>query len=229
MSTKRSYLHRGSKRTYLSILLIVLIVAVFIILQQFDLVDINRIKNYIDGLGPLGVIAYCIIYIAMSLLGFSTILMTILAGTLFGLGVGMAIVVFSATLAAMIAFYISRYIKKSTVTKRPINATNRTDQIQKVMNSIEDNAEKRGFIAILILRLSFVPYIAISFAAGLVSKLKVRDFLLATLLVNIFSSFVFIYLGDEFIKNVPLLFFVAAIVPLLILMPRMIRKFKHGK
>lgn len=92
--------------------------------------------------------------------------------------------------------------------------SNKSKPLQSIVNVIEKNCKDNGFTAIAILRLSFMPYIILSYAAGLVKTLRFRDFILATFLTNIFGSFVFIILGASLTQSWPL-FIVAVVLVLL--------------
>ena len=186
--------------------------------------DIDKVKAFVESFGILAPIAYGLFYIAITLLGISAAAFTILAGVIFGTFKGLIIVVIAATIAATIAFFISRYFKDKFFS----NKNKKTDEgfMKKMIEKIEDNCEKRGFATIAILRLSFLPYMPLSYASGLVKKLKATDFILATFLTNIFGSFVFIFLGASITESIPL--FLGAIILLILFLqvPKIIKKFE---
>jgi len=185
--------------------------------------QLDEIIVWIQNLGPLAPVAYGILYALISLTGLSTAALTILAGTLFGVQVAMIVVVVSATIGAMIAFYLARYLRQRFVSDTA-RSSNPDGRFQRFIQRIEDNAQQRGFMIIALMRLSFLPYIPVSYAAGAVKKLKARDFLLATFLTNIFGSFVFIFLGASLTESWPLVLLAIVVLIGFLQIPKLIKR-----
>ncbi|MFT4244563.1 MAG: TVP38/TMEM64 family protein [Candidatus Woesearchaeota archaeon] len=204
---------------FITFIIIILISIHFL----FDEISVEGIIQFVRSFGIFSIVIFALIYIGISLTGFSAVVLTVLAGTLFGLWLGLIVVVISATISAGIGFYISRFLSHKFIQKGKIH--NKT--IQSFVEKIEKNCEQNGFITIAILRLSFLPYIPLSYATGLVKTLKFRDFILATFLTNIFGSFVFIVLGASLTQSWPL--FVGAIILLILFMwvPKVIKKIEE--
>lgn len=194
------------------ICIIIIIISIYFLFDSFLLNSFSaqEISHFVNSFGIFAILIFGIIYVGVSLTGFSAVVLTILAGTLFGLWLGLIIVTISATISASIAFYISRFFAYRFSGGEKIH--NKT--IQSFIEKIEKNCEKNGFTTIAVLRLSFLPYIPLSYASGLVKTLKFRDFILATFLTNIFGSFVFIVLGASFTQSWPL--FVGAVILVLL-------------
>ena len=200
--------------------LLVLIFIVYI-LNYYNLFNIESIRAIVEGTGIFAPLIFMILYVIISLFGVSAAAMTILAGTLFGLVEGLIIVVIAATVSATIAFYVARYFSKRFI-KKKIEDKNLFD---KLVDRIDKTAEKKGFMTIAILRLSFMPYIPLSYAAGLVKSLKSIDFVLATFITNIFGSFVFIFLGASIVESLPLFILAIILLILFLQLPKLIKKF----
>lgn len=192
-----------------------LIVLTFIALffNPLEYISTDKISTFISSFGIFGPLVFGLLYIIISLFGISAAALTILAGVLFSLPVAMSVVVISATIVATLGFLISRYFSKYLPNKG-----------SKLVKKIEEKCEKNGFLAIAVLRLLFLPYMPLSYAAGLVKKLKLRDFVLATFLTNIFGSFFFIFLGYSLTKSLP--YVIVAIILLIgfFQIPKLLKK-----
>jgi len=196
----------------------------------WDKVNLEELKAYINSLGIWGPLVFSCLYVAVALTGISVAFLTTLSGTIFGLVNGLIIVVLAATLSATIAFYLARFIFRA-----PASFEDNTVSLQKknyisgLIEKIEEKSHENGFMIIAILRLSFLPYIPLSYAAGLVKSLSARDFILATFLTNLFGSFVFIFLGASLGENC--LLFVLAIILMIAFMqiPKLIKKWSERK
>lgn len=197
-------------------------------LHQSGITDVERIQVWVDDFGLLGPVVFGLLYIAISLTGLSTAALTILAGTLFSLPLALLVVVFFATCAAMIAFYLARYLRQTFVNEN-LPAAPDQNALQRFVQRIEDNAKTRGFMVIALMRLSFLPYIPVSYAAGAVKNLKARDFLLATFLTNIFGSFVFIFLGKSLTESWPLVILAIILLIAFLQLPQLIKRYQHDQ
>lgn len=198
--------------------LLILLVVFFV--NNMEFLTLENLENFINSLGSWAIFVFFILYVVVTLFGFSAAVFTILAGTLFGVVNGLIIVVLAATLSASIAFFITRYFSKYFNEGKIKNKT-----VKNLVDKIEVQAEKNGFVAICILRLSFLPYIPLSYASGLVKNLKMRDFVLATFLTNIFGSFVFIFLGASLMQSIPLFLLAIVLVLLFFQVPKLVKKY----
>jgi len=215
-------------KKYLMILSSLLILGFLIFhFKNAPFFQIEHIKSFVESLGFWGPLVFALIYIIVTIVGISAAAFTILAGVIFGVFNGLLIVVISATISAMIAFYIARTLKDKLFSNKGKKNSN-SKIIKNLILKVENSFENNGFLAISILRLSFMPYIPLSYAAGFVNKLKARDFFLATFITNIFGSFVFIYLGNSITQSIPI--FLGAIILLVLFMqiPKFIKKKKEN-
>lgn len=212
-----------NKKNIIIFFSLIILISIGYYLKMLMIFDKERLTEIIINLGIWGPIVYILIYITVTIVGVSAAIFTILAGTLFGVKKALFIVVIGATIAASIAFFIARYFRENIFNSNK----NKKSKLDKIIKKIENNAESRGFVTIVILRLSFLPYIPLSYASGLVKKLKARDFILATFLTNIFGSFVFIFLGASITQSIPI--FLGAIILVLLFMqiPKLIKKFSN--
>lgn len=141
------------------------------------------IKEYINSFGAFGPIVYMIMFSIIP----SGSIIAIAGGMAFGMYLGTLYTTIGALIGATTAFYLSRFLGRDVVEKL----------VKGKIQSFEDGVEKRGFLLILILRLiPIIPFNVISYGAGL-TKIKYRDYLLATMIGIIPGVIVFTNLGDK--------------------------------
>jgi uncharacterized membrane protein YdjX (TVP38/TMEM64 family) len=79
------------------------------ILHKFKIINARSIFNYIDSIGYFGWFLYVLIYIVSVCFLFSTGVLNIAAGFLFGHKVGFVLAYFSMLTTVILGFFISRY------------------------------------------------------------------------------------------------------------------------
>lgn len=116
----------------------------------------------VDDWGPLGYVAYILVYASLELFAVPAIPLTMTAGVIFGVGAGTAVVSIAATMAATGAFLIARYVARDKIAawaeKNPKFA------------AIDKAIGKDGFRVVALLRLSpLLPLAASNYLYGLTS------------------------------------------------------------
>jgi uncharacterized membrane protein YdjX (TVP38/TMEM64 family) len=105
----------------------------------------------------------------------------------FGLFEGFVYTMIGALCGATLSFYITRILGQNFVKQF----------IKHDITHFDDVLQKNGFLIILLLRLiPILPFDVISYSAG-VSKIKYKDFVLATFLGTIPGILVYVNLGDK--------------------------------
>ena len=119
--------------------------------------------------------------------------LTVVGGALFGPWWGGFYSILSATLGALGAFKLSRYIEGGYF----MNLINRkTEKIR----HLNDSIEKRGFFVIFILRLiHIVPFRGLNYLAG-VTNISVKDFFWGTFFGIIPATLFYAFLGSALIS-----------------------------
>ncbi len=131
----------------------------------------SEFRAYIQGLGFWGPVIFIGCY-ALSLMFFiPASIFTSLGGLIFGNWAGLALNVVGAMIGGTAAFMMSRYLMRGFAAKLLEKGH---------FKKLDDKAAEHGFSIIVYLRLMFVPYTYLSFAAGL-SKIRFRDFFWGTL------------------------------------------------
>ena len=153
-----------------------------------DGTSIDTVRDAVAKLGPLGPIVFVLLYIMATVLFLPASPLSILAGTLFGLGFGTLLVVIGATIGATIAFFIARLLGESTVSRWIKHSFPKID-------TYNERLAANGFHAVAFLRLvPLFPFNGLNFALGL-TKVKPREYILGTLIGIIPGTFAFVYLG----------------------------------
>jgi len=147
----------------------------------------HSIKNYISSFGMSAPIIYIVMFTIVPLTFFPDAVLAVAGGMVFGLGLGTLYTIIGAVCGGTLAFFISRTFGRGLVEKL----------IKGKGEWFEDGIEKRGFLFIFILRLiPLVPFDVISYGAGL-SKIKYKDFALATSVGIIPGVLIYTNLGDK--------------------------------
>lgn len=184
-----------NKKTVVATVIVVILVVLGVVIygqsnnwhfrHKFSL---QAIKSYIQSYGSLSIVAFLAIS-AIRPLGviIPVTILTIIAGSLYGPVYGFILAMASILISSNVAFFISRYLGKSFVEKL----------LKHRAEKINLKIEKNGFKIILIMRMSGVfPLDIVAYAAGL-TKVKYRDFILATMLGVIPETFSFSFMGHN--------------------------------
>ncbi|MEZ0537947.1 TVP38/TMEM64 family protein [Caldicellulosiruptoraceae bacterium PP1] len=181
------------ERIKITILGIVLIFSLFILLyeEKRHALTPNNIKHVVLNYGYWAPIIFLIIYSIKSFVVFIPAgVFMLAAGLTFGTLKGGIILIIGTLLSSTIGFIFSRYFGKEYIQKR----------INQKTSAISDLIKSKGFLIILLLRLvPILPYDVINYASG-VSKIKYKDFILATFLGTIPACFLYAFLGENILK-----------------------------
>ena len=174
-------------------LVIAFLAVIFFALRYFN-VDFSKItvesfKESIDSFGIWGPVIYIVLYVFRPLILFPAAVFSASAGAIWGLK-GLIYLVIGANLSAIAEFLIARYFAREMVEKL----------IKGKFSNVDKAVEQRGFITVLLIRLiPNVPWDIQNLALGL-TKVKFRDYALATLIGILPGSFALVYFGSSFIS-----------------------------
>ena len=103
--------------------------------------------------------AFFVVYVVATALSFpGATILTLAAGAMFGLGVGLVVVSFASSLGALLAFLVARYLLRDAVQSR----------FGKQLGPINEGMARNGFFYLLTLRLVPVfPFFLVNLLAGL--------------------------------------------------------------
>jgi len=141
----------------------------------------------LDALGPWAAVGYVALYAGATVAWVPGSLLTLAAGAIFGLAAGTAYTLVGATLGAALAFLVSRHLARPAVERR-LGANPR-------LAAIDEAISREGAKVVFLLRLSPVfPFNALNYALGL-TRVRFRDYLLASATGMVPGTFLYIYTG----------------------------------
>lgn len=144
--------------------------------------------EWIHGLGPWGPVAFCALYVLACVLLLPGSVLSLGAGVVFGLSKGIVVVSISATLGATAAFLVGRYVARGWV-ERAIAANPR-------FHAIDAAVAREGWKIVGLLRLSpVVPFNLLNYAFG-VTRVRLRDYVLASWVGMLPGVVLYVYLGS---------------------------------
>jgi uncharacterized membrane protein YdjX (TVP38/TMEM64 family) len=127
---------------------------------------------YLQHIGPWAPFVFIGCYVLSLVFFIPASVFATLGGILFGNWTGLALNLVAANIGGTLSFFIARYLLRDAAGKI----------LQKGrFKTFDDKVEEHGFSIIIYLRLMFVPFTYLNFAAGL-SKMKYRDFFWSTLI-----------------------------------------------
>ena len=152
--------------------------------EWFDVVE-----DWVEYTGDAGVAAFSAAYAVASLLLFPAGVMTIAAGAIFGFAWGFIAVMAASTASAVAAFMIARHLARERVT-RFFRRNGRLEAMDKALR-------KEGWRAVALLRLSpVVPFAVKSYLFG-VSRVRLRDYVIGTVVGKLPGAVVLTALGSS--------------------------------
>lgn len=176
----------------------------------------------IQALGLWGIFLYIVLMALRPLVFFPAVVLTLAGGLAFGPWWGSIYAILGGFLGTCLCFVLARLFGRGWVEKHGGN--------WQCLRDLDDHAGKFGFQAILLMRL--VPlfhYDIVSYGAGL-SRMRFKDYALATLLGMMPGTFAFNFLGYSLTKIFSPVFFAAlALVILVMLTPLMYHRAKKAK
>ena len=142
----------------------------------------------IRGLGWIGPIVFGLIYIVTTVLMIPGSVITLIGGFLYGPIYGLALVSPVSVLAATIAFLLARTAFRDRIERRLRN--------RPLLNRLNRAAEESGFKLIALLRLSPVfPFVLLNYSLGL-TRVRLRDYVLASFLGMFPATAMYVYIGS---------------------------------
>jgi pyruvate/2-oxoglutarate dehydrogenase complex dihydrolipoamide dehydrogenase (E3) component/uncharacterized membrane protein YdjX (TVP38/TMEM64 family) len=136
----------------------------------------------------LTLLAYFAIYVAAAALSIpGAVVLTLAAGAIFGLGVGLLVVSFASSLGALLAFLVARYLLAGTVQQR----------VGKALAPINDGIRRDGTFYLLTLRLVPVfPFWLVNLLMGL-TPISAARFYLVSQIGMLAGTVVFVNAGTQ--------------------------------
>jgi uncharacterized membrane protein YdjX (TVP38/TMEM64 family) len=211
------------------LLAIVLLALLIVALFRFTALDASQftptnIKQFILGFGALAPIIFVALYAARAVILVIPVgVMSLAGGLAFGKWWGTLLILLGATLGSCLSFVTARYFGRGFIESLEWLHKGRIKQF-------DDKAAENGFKLILFIRLvPLFQYDAVNFGAGL-SKIRLRDFALASFIGMIPGGFINALLGSSLEDIVSVQFFAAlGAFILLALVPLIYRRIKKTR
>ncbi len=161
------------------------------IIHRIRKLNIESFERYIKSYGSWSIAAFLVISTIRPIAVIIPItLMTLIAGGIYGPIYGFILAMVSIFISSNVAFFISRYLGKAFVERL----------IRKRADKLNVQLEKNGFKIVLLMRLSGVfPLDLVSYTAGL-TKVKYKEFIIATMIGSAPETFSVAYMGHH-IRN----------------------------
>ncbi len=176
-------------KKYFKITLLIGAILLFFVTPARNLLDRQILADYLQALGIWTVPIFIATYVVLAILGLPIIAHTLAGGVVFGLVWGTIWSAIAATLGAIGAFYLTRYVFRDWATAKFGN--------HKLLRKIHRSIENNPFELVLALRLSpIAPFNVINFLLALTS-IKINTYAIATLIGVIPGSIAYTWLGTS--------------------------------
>ncbi|MGI8793097.1 MAG: TVP38/TMEM64 family protein [Acidimicrobiales bacterium] len=147
--------------------------------------DVPQLRARLARAGPAAPAFFVLLYALLTLLPLPKNVFAALAGVLFGLVWGTAVVLLAALLGAAAAFALSRRLGRDAVERLTAARITRVDTLLR----------GHGILAVIVIRLvPVLPFTAINYAAGLTS-VRTRDYAIGTAVGIVPGTISFVALG----------------------------------
>ena len=171
-----------------TVLLIVIVAALFV---GFLFLPVRswfmQLESYVQSLGAIGPVVVVFVYVLCTVLLIPGSIITVGAGTLFGLTTGAIVVVLGANLGALSSFLLARsFLREKVAGWAAVNPKFR---------SLDQAIGRQGFKMVLLTRLSPVfPFVLLNYLLGL-TAVRTPAYGLANLIGMLPATFLFVYIG----------------------------------
>jgi len=144
--------------------------------------------EWIGGLGLRGGILFALIYIVVTVVLFPQTPLNLGAGFLYGAFWGSVLVTIASTVAAAIAFVLTRYVARDFIARK----LGRYARFEAMDQAIE----KHGFKLVFLMRLQpvFVPFAYLNMGLGL-TRVRLFDYIAGTVLGTLPGTILYAYAG----------------------------------
>ncbi|MBI2149300.1 MAG: TVP38/TMEM64 family protein [Acidobacteria bacterium] len=149
---------------------------------------VPRLADSIHQLGWLGPLVFAGLYTALTVALVPGSILTLLAGFIWGPLWGLVIVSPSSLIASSVAFALARTILRNRIEQK-VRKDERFAEVDRAIG-------QSGFKVVALLRLSpLLPYTLLNYALGL-TKIRFRDYFLASFLGMLPATALYVYLGS---------------------------------
>ncbi len=184
---EREHPRRGRLRVVFAAIVVALVVAAtFLPVKDYA----DKLLTWIDGLGFWGPAIVIAIYIVACVFMLPGSILTLGAGFLFGVLRGTAVVSAGSVLGACAAFWVGRTVAREWIGGKVAGNPK--------FAAVDEAVGGQGFKMVLLTRLSPIfPFNLLNYAFGL-TKVRFRDYLLASWVGMLPGTVMYVYIGSAF-------------------------------
>ncbi len=162
------------------------------LLLTLAFLPVDRLFQEIAGrmvaAGPWGIAGYAVFYIVCTVAMLPGSVLTLLGGLVYGPLWGLLLVSPVSVAAATLSFVIGRFLARDAVT--------RLVKDHPRFSALDQAVARDGFRVVLLLRLSpLFPFNLLNYGLGL-TRIRLRDYVLASWLGMLPGTFLYVYLGS---------------------------------
>jgi len=149
---------------------------------------VERASAFAEQHREVAAALFVVAYVLAAVLFLPGSILTVAAGVLFGLPLGVALTSLASALGASAAFAVGRFAAHDWVAQRVATRPR--------FHALVAAARSRGFLLVLLARLSpLIPYNLLNYALS-VTSVRFRDYLLATWLGMLPATVLYVYTGS---------------------------------
>ena len=178
-------------RRFVGLLLIPVVVAGLAVFARgrVDLSDaLAALVAYVRGAGAIGIVLFAAAYVVSAVALLPGAVLTLAAGFVYGPVLGLAIVSPVSVVAATCAFLLGRTVARDWIGRRVVH--------QPRFAAVDEAVGRQGFKIVALLRLSpLFPFNLLNYALGL-TRVRLRDYVLASWLGMLPGTALYVYLGS---------------------------------
>ena len=178
-------------RRYLFLLLILVAVVTLAVVARgrVDLASaLPAMVSYVRGAGAVGIVLFAAAYVVSAVALLPGAVLTLAAGFVYGPVLGLAIVSPVSVIAATCAFLLGRTVARDWIGRRVAD--------QPRFAAVDEAVGRQGFKIVALLRLSpLFPFNLLNYALGL-TRVRLRDYVLASWLGMLPGTALYVYLGS---------------------------------
>jgi uncharacterized membrane protein YdjX (TVP38/TMEM64 family) len=182
----------SSKPAKVAVKLLFLAVLVTALITAANYYDMERLftntLQWIENAGPAGPIIFFILYVVATVFMLPGTILTLGAGVVFGVVKGSILVSLSSTAGATAAFTVGRYIARNRVERRI--------EVNETFRAMDQAVGREGWKIVGLTRLSPVfPYNLLNYAFSL-TRVSMRDYVIASWIGMIPGTILYVYIGS---------------------------------